>query len=351
MSAGDPIPGWPTATPRPGDPIPGWQADPTTGSIVPDGPPIPDRLGGVWQTFRDRWRECLRLAVILQGPVALVSVPFAIAETARLQDQFGRGLSVPVVRDEAGLQKLFETYLPTSDALALAGSVLGPTLSFVALLALTVSLATLLLSPRDDRTLGGALRSIVRRAPAIAAPVLVLALGACIWVGLEVLWVGSLGDLSPFAPGGFAGFGRVFGLIILANLVGAVILAYAVYLAVRWAVAFPALVVEDIGLRAALRRSSGLTARRRLKVALTLFVVAVLTGLASTAAFYVAISLTGIFLDISAAPGLAVSSIMATAVIVLIAPFMPLALVLMYRDLSAVGPAGGPAPTGSATPS
>jgi hypothetical protein len=338
VAEGDPIPGWPTATSRPGDPILGWHMDPAPGSTVPDGPPIPDRLAGVWQTFRDRLREILQLAAIFQGPAALVSVPFAIAQTARLLDQFGGGISLPVVTDEAGFRQLFETYLPTNDALTLAGTVLGPTLSFVALLALTVSLATLLLSPRDDRTIGGALRSVARRAPAIAAPVLVLAFGACMWVGLEYLWVGALDDLSPFAPGGFGGFGRAFVLIILANLIGAVVLAYVVYLAVRWAVAFPALVVEDIGLRASLRRSSELTEQRRLKVALTLFVIAVMTGLASSAAFYVTTNLMGTFLDLSTAPGLAVSSLVTVVAIVLIAPFLPLALVLMYRDLSAAAP-------------
>jgi glycerophosphoryl diester phosphodiesterase family protein len=280
----------------------------------------------------------LRLAVAIQGPVALVAIPLAIAQVARVQSRFADVFRVPIAGDQASFRKLFESYLPTNDPLALAGSVLGPTLSFAALLVLTVSLATLLLSPEEDRSIGGALRSVVRHAPAIAVPALVLCFGACVWVGLQVLWVEALSNLSPLAAGGFDSFGRMFSLIILADLGAAAVIIAAIYLAVRWAVAYPALVVERIGLRAALRRSSELTRGRRLKVALTLFVVAVVTSLVAGLTLSVAVALTGMVLDISSAPGLAVSSVPTIAASVLLAPFVPLTLVLLYRDLSAAGP-------------
>jgi hypothetical protein len=279
----------------------------------------------------------LRLAVAIQGPVALVTIPVAIAQIARLQSRFADVFRVPVTGDQAGFRHLFESYLPTNDPLALAGSVLGPSLSFAALLALTVSLATLLLSPGDDRTIGGALGSVVRRAPAIVVPALVLGFGAAVWVGLQVLWVGALSDLSPSAPGALANFGRMFGLIILADLGVVVVFIAAIYFAVRWAVAYPALVVEGLGLRAALRRSSELTRGRRLKVALTLFVVAVVTSLVAGLTLSVAVALTGTVLDVSSVAGLLVSSVPAIAVSVLLAPFVPLTLVLIYRDLAATG--------------
>jgi hypothetical protein len=280
----------------------------------------------------------LRLAVAIQGPVALVAIPVAIAQVARLQSRFADVFRLPVTGDQASFRHLFDSYLPTNDPLALAGSVLGPSLSFAALLALTVSLATLLLSPGDDRTIGGALRSVMRRAPAIVVPALILCVGAGVWVGLQVLWVGALSDLTPITARGFDTFGRMFGLILLADLGVVVVFIAAIYLAVRWAVAYPALVVEGLGVRAALRRSSELTRGRRLKVALTLFVVAVVTGLVAGLTLSVAVGLTGAVLDVSSVAGLVVSSVPTIAVSVLLAPFVPLTLVLLYRDLSAAGP-------------
>lgn len=281
----------------------------------------------------------LRLAVAIQGPVALVTIPVSIAQVARLQSRFADVFRVPIAGDQASFRQLIESYLPSNDALALAGTILAPSLSFAALLALTVSLATLLLSPGDDRTVGGGLRSVVRRAPAIVMPALVLGIGAGVLVGLQVLWARALSDLGPVTAARFDNFGRMFSLILLADVGVAVVLIAGIYLAVRWAVAFPALVIEGIGLRAAMRRSSELTRGRRLKVALTLFVVAVVTGMAAAFTLYLAVGLTGTVLDVSSAGGLAVRSIPVIAESVLLAPFVPLTLVLIYRDLAAARPA------------
>ena len=269
-----------------------------------------------------------------------MAVPFAIVQLGRLQGRLETVFHVPIGSDAASFRQLFD-YLPTNDALALAGVVVGPTLSFAALLALTVALTTLVLSEGDGRTIGGALRSVVNRAPAIVGPALVLAVGACILVGIEVLWVQALGDLSPPGTRELSRFGQIFGLILLADLGVLVGSVAGIYLAVRWAVAYPALVVEGMGLRAALRRSSELTRGRRLKVALTLLVVSILTSMVTVFAMYGAAGVTGSVLDISSAAGLVVSSVPVIAVSVLLAPFVPLTLVLLYRDLT-----GGPAPVG-----
>ena len=119
----------------------------------------------------------------------------------------------------------------------------------------------------------------------------------------------ALGDLSPPGTRELSRFGQIFGLILLADLAVVVVFIVAIYLAVRWAVAYPAMVVEGIDLRAALRRSSELTHGRRLKVALTLFVVAILTGIVTAFALYGAAGVTGSVLDISSAAGLVVSSV------------------------------------------
>ena len=54
-----------------------------------------------------------------------MAVPFAIVQLGRLQDRFETVFRVPIGSDAASFRQLFD-YLPTNDALALAGVVVGP---------------------------------------------------------------------------------------------------------------------------------------------------------------------------------------------------------------------------------
>jgi hypothetical protein len=123
-----------------------------------------------------------------------------------------------------------------------------------------------------------------RRIPALEAIGIALHHRAAIVVPAVLLGLGVIAVQIPIqlnqetlaGAGASAGSAQTVGglLTALAVLIGVV----AFYLGVRWGLAIPAILVEGIGLLAALGRSSKLTRGCRLRLGLAVFTVGLLTG-------------------------------------------------------------------------
>ena len=175
--------------------------------------------------------------------------------------------------------------------------------------------------------------AIARRWPAIAVPVVLVAAVAGGTVVAEAQWMGALGRVTSSGFDGIDAIDRFFGLVLLAEILVLVLAGVTVYWLIRWSLAFPALVIEGIGLRAALGRSSDLTRGHRVTVALTIFVVTIVTSLVLQIATFVSTAVVGAATPLDSAAGIALSSLGVLVASVVVAPFLPLTLVFIYRDL------------------
>lgn len=295
---------------------------------MPDEPNIPARLSAVWQACLARPRAIFGLAVVVQGVAGLVAAPVAVAQLQRLSTTLNGPSAGP-----AGTAQAADAVFPAHAPLVILGTVASISLTYGSILVLTAALAVLLLSARDeDHSIRASLRTLARHAMDLVLALTAVVFGATVFVWLEVALDSSSEALATTGADAGAAAGQAF-VLELVVLAGALLVFYG---AVRWSVALPAIVLERRTLRAALSRSSDLTRGRRLSIALTLVVVSLLEGIPF------AIAATAPALLIGPGSGIdlnfILSSLLTYVAWILLAPFVPLAIVLMYRDFAAAGP-------------
>lgn len=215
------------------------------------------------------------------------------------------------------------------DAVLISGVLLLSTLSGV----VTAALCGMFAYPANQQAIGRTptvgetwRRTRARLAPLFGLYVLVLLVGAAAAIPLFVLSVWS------FTLGG--------GLILVGLLLLAVIAAGATWLSVRLAFCLPAVVVEGCGVTDAIRRSFGLTAGRFWRTFAVLFLVIVLTSIASTVisgAFQIAggvVGLAGSTGDIGLlTPVVLVLPLLGSVLATLVTqPFIALTVALLHVD-------------------
>ena len=292
--------------------------------------PAPMRLGQVFEVGRRilvrHWSVLLLIALLFTGPGALLSSATALRFTEVAVDLFpdleSGTIDTELRLSTAELDRLLGSLWPFLGASLLAG-VLGS----IGALAFSATVA-------DDyharpAAIGSVLRASLRRTPSALMFMLVtglLVLGLTV-VGLLGMSVATL--VLPVASGGAGGIGVFVALII------AVALAVAlVYVTMRWAPAYTAMVEEDAGWRQALRRSWHLSADNVLRIFALSAVVAIITGLLS--------SLLGAVFDtlITAVVGpplgldpLVGSTIALAMAAVIVAPAMPVFTAVLFFDL------------------
>jgi hypothetical protein len=312
----------------PDDEIPGW----TGASIgdrrsLPDEPNIPARLSSIWQACRTRPRPIFGLAVLIQGAAGLLAAPVLVGQLQGVEQALGSS-------DPSGVNQAVAAAQLLHEPLVVVGTIASLSLTYGSILLLIAALAVLLLSKRDhEDTIRGALRALVGHAMDLVLLFSALVFGATLFVWLETALDSSSAALAATtAESTDAALGQAFGIELLVFVAFGV----AVYAGVRWAMALPALVLERISLRAALSRSSDLTRGRRLSIALTLLIVGLIEGIP------VAVIAFGLVFLVGPGHGLDAGFIIATLATfvawIVIAPFLPLAIVVMYRDFSAAGP-------------
>jgi glycerophosphoryl diester phosphodiesterase len=311
----------------PDDEIPGWtgaQAGERRG--LPEEPNIPARLGSIWQVCKARPKPIFGLALLIQGVAGLLAAPVLVGQLQSVGQVLGSS-------DPSGANQAVAATQLLHEPLVVIGTIASLSLTYGSILLLIAALAVLLLSKRDhEDTIRGALRALAGHAMDLLLLLSAVVFGATLFVSLEAALDSSSAALAASAADSTDALGQAFGIELLVF----VAFGLVVYAAVRWAMALPALVLERISLRAALSRSSELTRGRRLSVALTLLIVGLIEGIPIALLTFGFVFLVGPGHGLDA--GFVVATVVTLVAWIAIAPFLPLAIVVMYRDFSAAGP-------------
>jgi hypothetical protein len=310
------------------DPIPGWgQAfiGPASGRRAS----IPQRLSQTWQIYRTNWRVIMALTVPIQGVLGLVLLPGYASALRVFQDVLGGNLLV--TGDQDSVDRFTNNYLPTGPALAVQAA--GPVVVLAVVILLTVAFALLLDSNDAD---GGLVRprlsTVLARSRAFVVPLAVTVLGGIAFVLLEAAYIRqalSLDSSSVTSAG--TGDQVLLALVIDVVIFGSLIaFAYAV---ARWILAIPVAAVERVGLLAALHRSTDLSRGNRVQVLLSVTVPTFLVGLVVPLLPLAGLALTGALFGSGSALALVTGAVLALAALILTAPFGPIMIVVLYREL------------------
>ena len=305
-------------------PAPDLEPDQTT----PDRPsgPAPMRVGQVIEVgvriLRRRWRPALVLALLFAGPGALLAAATGVHFGEVALETFP-GLATGQVDTEitvsdADLERLFGALVPV-----LVANLIASVLMSIGALAFAAVVA-------DDyharpATLGNAVHACVRRAPSAIGFMLVTSL-VIVVVMLAGLLAMSLSTIALPAASVTAGGPGVF-LALVALVATVVVLAY---LTMRWAPAFPAMIEEGLGVRAALRRSWFLSADNVWRIfAISLLAALVTSFGGSMLSRLIAIVLTAAL----GSDGIVAESFAVALGSVLLAPLTPVLIAVLYFDL------------------
>jgi hypothetical protein len=213
------------------------------------------------------------------------------------------------------------------DPLRSGVTALASTLPFAGLLFLEGALAALLTAPGGrPMTAGGALRATLRRWVPLL-PVVVVGLGFALLAVLGAAITPTSFVADPFDPSADALL-----LSTVLSLAWLVLLGLAIYLGTRWALAAAVIVIEDVGLRTALARSTAMTRGRMMHTFLALLVAGILASIIGLALVIVPLVLGGVGLFTGSTPLVAATVALFVLVQVLVGPLFPLAAAILYRD-------------------
>lgn len=309
-------------------PIAGW-APPSD----VDGRPahgVSDLLLEAVGAYRRRWRPLLILSLLTEGLVTLIALPYTItagSQTLDLLGAFGQttGASRPLALPR----------LMTDPALAALGGVLS-VVPLAGTLILIASVTALLLAPQPEaHTWRGALSRALEHRLSILGPVVALSVFAAL---VQVLVSGLAAPINAIGGNPQQAVGQMAAFALLLLLLAPALLIAAIYLAVRWAVAVPALVMEAASLRRSLARSVMLTRRRTLLVGLSLLAVYGLTSIVAGIAWTITLVGSG-----WAMPLVLLPVAFHLAIRVVLAPLGAIVPALLYRELRLASDGATPA--------
>jgi hypothetical protein len=315
--------------PVPPPPGPVWQWSPPE---EPGGLSVGALIRGTFRLYRKAFSSLFGLALVQQAIQLVLWIPaFVIAsraitrtidlfehttfpqtesysETLAFQDQFQAQIQAAITPD-SGLAAL---YALTSGLGVPVGLV------FVALLT-AVGLAAC--DGRSD-SVSAAMRAVSARLTSFVVPGVLLGLGVVI-----------LSLPYGFNQAAISGTGRTpegARLGLLLSSVSILIAIVVFYFVIRWSLAIPAMLVEGIGVRAGLRRSSELTQGMRLRLLGAILVASLAFFVVEVVALVIAL-LMGLSTG-SIAIGVATGVVLSLAVIVSGLPFFPALTAVAYRD-------------------
>jgi len=294
----------------------------------PSAEPEPMRLGQVLQIgtriLRRHWAVALTVALLFTGPGALLSA----ATTLQFTDvavELLPGLSDGVIESDpelsdAEINRLLEAFVPFILATVVAGA-----LGSIGALGLS-AIVTEDYHARSA-TAGTALRACLRRAP--SALVFMLVTGLLV-IGLIVLGLLGMGVallVLPAASGGGPG-------VFLALIIGVALVLTLVYLTMRWAVAYPAMVEEGAGWRQAIARSWHLSGDNVWRIFALLALVTIVTALISAIlGSLLDALLAGLVASTFGLDPMVASTVALAAASVIVAPAMAVYTAVLYFDL------------------
>ncbi len=309
----------------------GPQWEPVDPAPPPAGPQ-PMRLGQILEVgvriLRRHWPTMLVLALLFAGPGALLTSATGVRFTEVALDilpSLEEGLvdaDASITRAE--LDRALEALWPY-----LAASVLAGVLLSIGALAFSAVVA-------DDYhgrapSLGPVLRACLRRTPAALGFMLITTLLTIAVVLLGVVGMSVATMVLPSASITAGGPG-----VFLALVVGVAMAVAVVYLTMRWAPAFPAMIEESIGTREALRRSWHLSGDNVWRIFFIALFAALLTAIAGS----VLSQLFSLLLVGALAPSLGLDELVAETIALalgslILAPLAPVLTAVLYFDLRA----------------
>lgn len=305
-------------------------AERATPSPRPVTQPEPMRIGMVIEValriLRRHWASVLALALLFAGPAALLTAATGMRFNSVALDIFP-GIREGLLDDAPLLTAAQVERLAGALGAYLAATLVAGVLGSIG----AVAFGAVVLADYSGRRseLGEALRTCLRRTPSVLAFVLVttilvvsMAIAALVAMSLA-LSLSSTGAIERGGPGVF------MALVIAVALVVAI-----AYLTVRWAMAFPAMAIEDAGWRVALARSWYLSGDNVWRV----FVVVLVGGLATVfVAALISQLLAVVIVDLLAVPAGLDSTVAESVAIalgtVLLAPLSPVLLAVLCLDL------------------
>jgi Membrane domain of glycerophosphoryl diester phosphodiesterase len=173
----------------------------------------------------------------------------------------------------------------------------------------------------------GAVTAVLARGSALVVPAVLLAAGSAI-VTLAIQLNSETLQRSDLTSSGGTSAAEA------ALSVAAIVIAIAIfYLSIRWGLAIAAILVEDIGLRAGLRRSSQLTHGHRLRLGAIVILVGILQALTVSLPAIVTGVVVGLNVG-SLSSGIIAFAIAAIVGSALWAPFNPAVAAVVYGRLT-----------------
>jgi hypothetical protein len=305
--------------------------------------------------YRSVPRRLLTIAAITGGLQTLLSLPALASSMALAQgvvdvlaDYLGRVMANPEAyrpADQQALQAELEARLRAvivsgSDlpVVSAVGSGLGGAIGLVGLVALTAM--ALSMAAGRPVPVPFAFRLVAARA-GLVIPIVALGAG---W--MAVAWFSSAVGASPDVQtwAGAPGSPRSVLIGSLLSVLAVVVAVGVVFLAVRWALYVPAVLVESLGVGRGLARAARLTLGVRIRLGLAMAGVLLLQALALVVVATIAGFVVGIAAG-SVTVGFGVYVVVGVVINVLWAPWLPAMFAIAYRDRTqpADGPAEGPA--------
>jgi hypothetical protein len=300
--------------------IPGWRVEPV-GVRDRGRRQVVEVIGDAIRFYRTRARAVVLLSAVVEGTVTVVNLPYYAAQIDAASRIFA--LDAPTMTDQPGA--------------VLLGAIAGLTsaLSFGGLIVLILLLSVLLFAPDGPDAVRDAMGNVRRRWRTVLPPFVLIAMGCCALGGVAAAAAWPL-ESAPLALD--AGRRILLSFAFLAG--GFLAIGAFFYLAARWAVAAPALIVDGFSLRTSLARSAALTRRRMGYVALVVVSTSFLSGLVACVFTLAALAVLW-FVGREGLPAWAIAGLIYVTGRVLVAPVVPLAIAILYHDLRAAGPAPG----------
>ena len=233
-------------------------------------------IGEAWRTYRRAFGPLLLIGLVLGLLLILLSLPSDVY-TLRMLDSmlrliFTTDFNNTGIYDPVLLRSQLDAIvtMPTSSVITFA--VAGGASVAVSILGGCV-LTAAAMTARAGRTVSPsrALAEVLRHGSALVLPSILIAFGS-IAITIPLTLNAQSIQSAEIAAAARGGTGTQNWLTFAGILLSVAIF----YLSVRWAVAVPAILAEDIGLRAGLRRSSQLTRGYRLRLAGAFLIVSLL---------------------------------------------------------------------------
>jgi hypothetical protein len=337
--------------------VTGWVAPNTPAPIVgwespsePEGLGIRESLGAGWRVLRANVGTLVATAAlpeILRNLMVIPSILIVARAWQAMIDLFTTIDFSSSIDDQVALQRQMQEALRPPTDLAIANGVAAGASLGIALIGFSlVTAATQAAVDGRRPTVGGAYRDVAAHAGALIVPAVIIGISWALLGTPLTLSQGTMAFGDTPALRTQAAIGAVVGLV------GLIVTIASVVLAVRWSLAIPAILAEDLSLRRGLSRSAELTSGIRVRIFLVVLVLGIVVGFVFGAVAAVTALIVGLA-TVSFAGGIAGYVVVATIGGFFWLPMAAAVLSHIYRlragpvGAAADGPAEPPDVTGA----